>query len=150
DHRCLAWSGTGPTAAGSASQELDALPFDARREPTVAFLVGPGVVDQATDDEDGVSPLQFAGCLCQLAPDVDVNVAGALLVLASATAEAFVDGHAEARHGTAVGRVPHVCIARQVADDHHLVEGVAEPVLALRVNDRCVVAARTEREDLDA
>src|SRR5690606_41716238 len=50
---------SGPTRAGTASEELDALPFHARREPAVSVLVGPGVVHEAADDEHGVAPLQL-------------------------------------------------------------------------------------------
>src|SRR5690606_31103825 len=130
DRFLLTRSGPGPTRAGTASEELDALPFHARREPAVSVLVGPGVVDEAADDEPGVAPLQLAGGLGQLAPHVHVDVAGPLLVLASAAAEALVDGHAEPRHRAAVRRVAQLGVAGQVADDHHLVQGVAQPLLA--------------------
>src|SRR5690606_33709960 len=138
DLGALLRSGTGSTAAGTASEELDALAFDARREPTVAFLVGPGVVAQTTDDEDGITALQFAGRFCQGTPDGHVDVAGALLVTAASTAVALVHGAADARAGAAVGRVTMVGVTRVVADDHLLVAGVTQTLLALGIDDRCV------------
>src|SRR5690606_38997519 len=85
----------------------------------------------------------------ELAPGGDVDEVRALLVVALTVLVALVDGQAEAGHARAAGGVAQLGVAGEVADDHHLVERVDEPVLALGVDDGLLAAARAEVEDLD-
>src|SRR5690606_6546005 len=94
--------------------------------------------------------LQFTRAFSQFTPDVDVNVVRALLVFTALAAETFVDRHTEARDSAAVGGVTHLGVAREVAYDHHLVQCVAQAVLALGVDDSCFAAARADGHGFDA
>src|SRR4029079_7048053 len=115
--------------AGAFLEVHDAVGRDLERRPLLAVAALELAGLEATLDEHAVALAQvFRGPLGAVAPDADPEPVGlldplpGLLVL-----RALVDRDVELRHGPAVGRVPHLRIRAQVADDHRLAQRHRRP-----------------------
>src|SRR5699024_8506021 len=144
---CGLRTGTGSTTTGTASQELDALSFQPRRKSSVAFPVRPGLIDQPTDDEHGVSLAQLGAGYGEFTPGGNVHEVDPLLLLPRPVTEVFIDCHAETRDGVTAGRLPEFRVTGEVADNLDFVEGAFQPGLIPCVQNDGIRSTRGDVKD---
>src|SRR5579859_1303549 len=121
-HRVAAAVASGSGRA-RAIEELHVLRHDFRRVALLAVLPVPRPRLQAALDVDAPALLQeLVALLGQLVPGHHPHPLGLFAAFAVGRAVLAADRDGEVRDRAAVGREPHLRVAAEVADDHHLVQ----------------------------
>ena len=134
-----------PSSRATPLEVLDGVGDQLRGVPLLAVLVFPlAGLDAALDVDLGALAQVLRGELRLLAPGDDAEPLGLFLPLALLVLVVAVDGDRELGDRLTAGRVAHLRIAAQVADDHALVERHSTVLLALWAIDAAGAASLSD------